>query len=81
MCELSPHFSVHKTWVHVTDKVDVIKECNRQLQEPAVYKNLYSDKAESLIKEIQNKLRSIIEKSEYKGIITRTETDFLLSKE
>ena len=36
---------------------------------------------ESLIKEIQTKLRGIVQKSEYKGCITQTEKDFLFSKE
>ena len=59
------------------DKVHVIKECDRQLQEPHVYKNLSFEEMVSLIKEIQIKLRGIVEKSEYKEIITRTEKDFL----
>ena len=35
------------------DKVDVTKECGRQLQEPDVYKKLSFEEMESLIKEIQ----------------------------
>ena len=32
------------------DKVDVIKECDRQLQEPDVYKKLSFEEMESLVK-------------------------------
>ena len=41
------------------DKVDVIKECDRQRQEPDVYKKLSSEEMENLVKEIQTKLRGI----------------------
>ena len=63
------------------DKVDVIKECDRLLQEQDVYKKLSFEEMESLIKEIQTNLRGIAEKFEYKGCITQTEKEFLFSKE
>ena len=63
-----------------TDKVNAIKECDRQLQEPGVYKKLFFEEMENFIKEIETKLRGIIEKFEYKECITQTEKDFLLSK-
>ena len=63
------------------DKIDVIKEYDRQLQEPDVYKKLSFEEMENLIKEIQAKLRGIVERHKYKGSITQTEKEFLLSKE
>ena len=37
------------------DKVQVLKECDMQLQEPDVYKKLFFEEMESLVKEIQIK--------------------------
>ena len=54
------------------DKVDGIKECDRQLQEQDVSKKLSFEEMESLILEIQTKLREIVEKFKYKGCIKQT---------
>ena len=55
------------------DKVDGIKKCVRQLQEPDIYKKLSFEEMVCLIKEIQTKLNGIIDKFEYKGCITQSE--------
>ena len=44
------------------DKIVVIKECDRQLQVPDVYKKLSFEEMESLIKQIQTKVRRVVEK-------------------
>ena len=63
-----------------SDKVDVLLECVRKLNNMKTYLKLTEEKLKNIIMEIQNKLKRIVESHSYKGNCTKKEADFLLSK-
>ena len=62
------------------DKEDVIIECVRQLSDVQTYLKISKETLTSIITEIQNKLKRLVESHLYKGNCTKKEADFLLSK-
>ena len=62
------------------DKVDVISECVRKLNDMKTQLKLTEEKLKNIIMDIQNKLKRTVESYLYKGNCTKKEADFLLSK-
>ena len=52
-------------------KFDAIKECDRQLQQPEVYKKKSVKEMKKMIIEVQTELRGIVQRHVYKGRITK----------
>ena len=62
------------------DKIDVISECVRKLNDMKTYLKLTEEKLKNIIMDIQNKLKRTVESYLYKGNCTKKKADFLLSK-
>ena len=62
------------------DKIDVISECVRKLNDMKTHLKLTEEKLKNIIMDIQNKLKRTVESYLYKGNCTKKEADFLLSK-
>jgi hypothetical protein len=64
----------------ISDKEDVISECNRQLCDISVYRKLDSQGVQKLILEVKKGLLLLIQKYMAKKCCTQKEADFLKSK-
>ena len=62
------------------DKKDVLSECIRQLEDIKPYLEMTEEMVKTIISEIQNKLKRIVESHMYKGNCTKKEAVFLCQK-